>query len=105
MASLSFCSFACSTGSGNRSSRQIPASGITRSPSVTSVRLAVTKSEGALGSKIARRRRDEHTIHHEVVQRDVVPTEPPAPQPFATRLAEHPQVVQPSITAAFPVEA
>jgi len=32
MASLSFCSLACSTVSENRSSRQTPARGITRSP-------------------------------------------------------------------------
>src|SRR5918994_1350978 len=54
MASLSFCSFACSTGSGNRSSRQTPTSGITRSPSASRVRLAVTKSDGALGNRIVR---------------------------------------------------
>jgi len=54
IASLSACSFACSSGSGNRSSRQMPASGITRSPTATVVRLAVTRSEGARSSSTAR---------------------------------------------------
>ena len=104
---------------------------------MTSVRLAVTKSDGALGNKIAgrlrfgpqrphqvpaqvlhpgewavhgsseqrrrggirteeaRRRRDEHAVHYEVVQRDVVSTKPPTPETFVARLAEHPQVIQP----------
>ena len=42
---------------------------------------------------------------HEVVQRDVVPTEPPTPQAFVTRLAEHPQVIHSRVAAAFPIEA
>ena len=54
MASLSACSFACSTASGKRSSRKILASGSTRSPGVTTVRLTVTKSDGARSCSTAR---------------------------------------------------
>ena len=55
-----------------------------------------------VGAEEARRRRADHAVHDEVVQRHVVAAEPPAPRPRAARLAEHPQVVHQRIAAPFP---
>ena len=50
MASLIVCSFACSTGSGNRRHAPDPTRGSSRSPSVTIVRFTVTTSDGRAGA-------------------------------------------------------
>ena len=60
---------------------------------------------GRIRAKEARRRRHQYAVDHQVVQRYVVAAEPPAPHSPGTRIAEHPQVVQPRVAAAFSVEA
>ena len=62
------------------------------------------RRHGRVGAQEARRGGDERAVDHEVVERDVVAAEPPAPRRRAAGLAEHPQVVQAGVPAALAVE-
>src|SRR6185437_2105902 len=53
-----------------------------------------------VGAEETRGGRADHAVDDEVVERDVVPAESPAPRPRAARGAEHPQVVQAGVAAA-----
>jgi hypothetical protein len=60
------------------------------------------RGDGRVGAEEARGRRPDHAVDDEIVQRYVMAAEAPAPRRRAARLAEHPQVIQARIAAAFP---